>query len=166
MQSTGIATMHTRIPRLSRVLSPRRVPTTIWRRSATAGPSVATPLAVEFIDIFDAPHQLGGSSTLIGFSSPRIIDSSSRQETPLLPEPILYDGPSRGRKSRSLYTSAEVLSTSLPPPVIFDGPARRKPYLRSNAPLNSRLRSLTLMPQWVMEKISFLNEVGLLKTRA
>ncbi|KAH9171801.1 hypothetical protein EDB89DRAFT_1802436, partial [Lactarius sanguifluus] len=91
-------------------------------------------LAADFIDIFDAPHQLGGSSTLIGFSSsPRIIDSSSRQETPPLPEPILYDGPSRGRRSRSLYTSAEVLSTSLPPPVVFDGPARRRPYLQPNA---------------------------------
>ncbi|KAH8997955.1 hypothetical protein EDB92DRAFT_1311635 [Lactarius akahatsu] len=162
MQYTGVATMHTRVPRLSRVLPLRRVPTTTWRRSATAGPStVATPLAVEFIDIFDAPHQLGGSSTLIGFSSPRIIDSSSRQKMPPLPEPILYYGPSRRRKSRSRYTSAEVLSTSLPPPVVFDGPARRKPYLRPNAPLNSRLRSLTLMPQWVMEKISLLNEAGL-----
>ncbi|KAH9020015.1 hypothetical protein EDB85DRAFT_540416 [Lactarius pseudohatsudake] len=165
-QSTSVATMHTRVPRLSRVLSPRRVPITTWRRSATAGPSVATPLAVEFIDIFDAPHQLGGSSTIIGFSSPRMIDSSTRQETPPLPEPILYDGPSRGRKSRSLSTCAEVLSTSLPPPVVFDGPARRRPYLRPNAPLNSRLRSLTLMPQWVMEKISLLNEVGPSKTQA
>ncbi|KAI9459215.1 hypothetical protein BJY52DRAFT_387940 [Lactarius psammicola] len=168
MQSTGVATMHMRVPRLNRVLSPRRVPTTMWRHSATAGPSVATPLAVEFFDIFDAPHQLGGSSTLIGFSSPspRIIDSSNRKETPSLPEPILYDGPSRGRRSRSLSTSAKVLSTSLPPPVIFDGPARRKPYFRPAAPVNSRLRSLTLMPQWVMKKISLLNEVGLLKTQA
>ncbi|KAI9428532.1 hypothetical protein H4582DRAFT_1023671 [Lactarius indigo] len=168
MQSTGVVTMHTRVPRLNRVLSPRRVPTTTWRHSATAGPSIDTPLAIEFIDIFDAPHQLGGSSTLVGFSSPRIINPSSRQETPSLPKPILYDGPSRGRKSRSLYIGAEVLSTSLPPPIVFDGPARRKPYLRPNAPLKSRLRSLTLMPQWVMEKISLLNglEVGLLKKQA
>ncbi len=137
MQSTGVATMHMRVPRLNRVLSPRRVPTTMWRHSATAGPSVVTPLAVEFIDIFDAPHRLGGSSTLIGLSSPRIIDSSSRQETPSLPDPILYDGPSRGRRSRSLYTSATVLSSSLPPPVVFDGPARRKPYFRPTAPVRT-----------------------------
>lgn len=163
MQSTGVATMHMRASRLNRVLSPRRVPPTMWRHSATvtAGPSVATPSAVDFIDIFDVPHQLGGFPTLIGFSSPRRIDSSNRQAAPSLPEPILYDGPSRERRPRSLYTSGRVLPTSLPPPIIFDGPARRRPYLRSTALLNSRPRSFTLMPQWVMKKISLLNEVGL-----
>lgn len=42
----------------------------IWRNFAMA---VATPSTVEFIDIFDAPNQLGGSFTLIGFASPRLI---------------------------------------------------------------------------------------------
>src|SRR6266404_4637412 len=112
--------MYMSIPRLNCV---RLAPTTMRRRSAIAGLPITTPSVGEFMDMFVAPHQHG---VLVGFSSPRIVHSSSQRMTSPLPETILYDGPSWGKRSRLPHNTDKALPTSLPPPVIFDGPARRK----------------------------------------
>lgn len=115
-----------RAPHLSCVLTLRLISTASSRRVPTVISSVDAPAAID--DSFDAPHTFRASSTLPTLSASHLVDRTEQHAIPLLPQPILYDGPSQSMKSRSIYTSVKILPTSLPPPKVFDGPA--KPRLR------------------------------------
>lgn len=122
-----------RAPNLNRVLTLRHFSAALSRRVAAATSAVDAPAVID--DILDASHPLGASSTLPDRSSPRVVDAGRQQTIPPLPEPILYDGPSRGARSRSICTNADILPTSLPPPKVFDGPASPGVPLRACAPV-------------------------------
>jgi len=123
-------------PHLNRVITLRHISAAASRRVAAATSPVDAPAAID--DILDASHALGASSTLPGLSSPRVVDAGRQQAIPPLPEPILYHGPSRGSRPRSIHTNSDILPTSLPPPKIFDGPASPGLYkqLRACAPIS------------------------------
>ena len=110
-----------RAPHINRVLTLRHISAASSRRVAAATSSLDASATID--DTLDAPHRLGASSTLPGLSSPCVVDAGRQQTMPPLPEPILYDGPSGGARSRSIRTNADILPTSLPPPKTFDGPA-------------------------------------------
>ncbi|KZT08132.1 uncharacterized protein LAESUDRAFT_757825 [Laetiporus sulphureus 93-53] len=106
------------------------------------------PPEFQIFDIFDAPSRLGESSKLLRASSSsrtlpsRSSPSSSRKVSPVrsLPDPVIFDGPTRPRILQKQYEARRSHSTalgprgslrSLPLPEIFDGPSRLRPYARS-----------------------------------
>ncbi|KAI0058483.1 hypothetical protein BV25DRAFT_1240998 [Artomyces pyxidatus] len=138
---------------LKRVLAKHRIQSSSMNYSVSALPGISVPPTPASFDIFDAPHRLGESAKLVGFSPtpPRTSRSSGLQNIRLLPEPVLYDGPSRGNRSRSFSRVATVLPSSLPPAELFDGPARPLHLARIPKSTCAQAPSLTILPIWAMK---------------
>ncbi|KAI0290744.1 hypothetical protein B0F90DRAFT_1824751 [Multifurca ochricompacta] len=100
MQSASVTSM--RVSLINRVLTPSHISTASPRRTATAATLLTTPSSAEFLDIFDVPHQLGGSSTLLGFTPSRVVDPSRRRTAPSLPEPSFQDSSDLPPSSKDL----------------------------------------------------------------